>query len=358
MALNDSYDNRLDEKQQSLIDGFCTSLKAEYNRSDHTIRNYRLDIEAYLHWCNHETVDVVSVHHQQVRRYLAYLDQAGYARTTINRHLSSVKGFYRWLVVEGYCESNPADILHGPKQVKSLPRVIAPHDMERLLEPQVYEVNQTEGDLTSGSYKKKNRSVQDQLKTSASTLSADHLPKPHNTSGISNRRHEALALRNQALLELLYAAGIRVSEASSLQMSGIDYTQGLVRVMGKGSKERVIPIHQKACDLLRHYIHDARPLLLGNTSSSYVFLSSRGNPLSTNTIRRVFKEALHQAGLDESLSPHAVRHSFATDLLSGGADLRSVQEMLGHASLSTTQIYTHLSPDRLKAVHHQSHPRG
>lgn len=172
----------------------------------------------------------------------------------------------------------------------------------------------------------------------------------------------ALEIRNQALLELLYAAGLRVSEASSLSLEGLDTKRGFVRVMGKGSKERLVPLHEKACEILEEYLRIARPILAKKSkhsnSSSFVFLSARGNQLSTNTIRAVFKEKLHESGLDESLSPHAMRHSFATDLLSGGADLRSVQEMLGHASLSTTQIYTHLTSDHLKQVHQASHPRG
>ena len=165
-------------------------------------------------------------------------------------------------------------------------------------------------------------------------------------------------MRDDALLELLYAAGLRVSEVSSLELARLDLNQGFVRVMGKGSKERLVPLHQKACQVLENYVLHARPVLKRDSESSYVFLSVHGRPLSTNTIRTVFKKKLHEAGLDESLSPHAMRHSFATDLLSGGADLRSVQEMLGHSSLSTTQIYTHLTSEHLKEVHHQSHPRG
>lgn len=305
----------LTAQQQNLLGQFCVSLAAEHNRSAHTVRNYRIDLAAYLVWCNRGGLDFLTVRHQQIRRYLAYLDQAGYVRTTINRHLSSIKGFYRWLVVEGHCESSPADILQGPKQPKTLPRVIPSGDMEQLLD--------TPSTPVSG-----------------------------------KEKSEALSLRNKALLELLYAAGLRVSEAAGLLVSGIDISIGMVRVMGKGSKERLVPLHQKACAVLQEYLEKARPILLGNNQSEYVFVSVHGKALSTSTVRTVFKKALHEAGLDESLSPHAMRHSFATDLLSGGADLRSVQEMLGHSNLSTTQIYTHLSSDHLKSVHHQSHPRG
>lgn len=332
MTQADTYDDVAPSEEgvdpsRSLVEGFCTSLAVEHNRSSHTIRNYRTDIEAYMRWCAREKLDVLSVRHQQVRRYLAYLDQAGYSRKTVNRHLSSIKGFYRWLVVEGHCQSSPADILSGPKQAKTLPRVIAPQDMDKL------------------------------LSRSASQEADSHKVAQKKTRSKKAIQHEAIALRNEALFELLYAAGLRVSEVAGLLIARVDLEEGTLRVMGKGSKERLVPLHAVACEVLSRYLEQARPLLLVG-ESPYVFLSARGNPLSTNTIRSVFKEALRAAQLDESLTPHAMRHSFATDLLSGGADLRSVQEMLGHASLSTTQIYTHLTSDRLKQVHHQTHPRG
>lgn len=333
MTQADTYDDiapseeGIDPSSRSLVEGFCTSLAVEHNRSSHTIRNYRTDIEAYMRWCAREKLDVLSVRHQQIRRYLAYLDQAGYSRKTVNRHLSSVKGFYRWLVVEGRCQSSPADILSGPKQAKTLPRVIAPQDMDKL------------------------------LSRAASQEVASHEVAQKNPRSKKAILQEAIALRNEALFELLYAAGLRVSEVAGLLIARVDLEEGTLRVMGKGSKERLVPLHAVACEVLARYLEQARPSLLVG-ESPYVFLSARGNPLSTNTIRSVFKEALRAAQLDESLTPHAMRHSFATDLLSGGADLRSVQEMLGHASLSTTQIYTHLTSDRLKQVHHQTHPRG
>ncbi len=343
-----SQDSKQRVLGEELIEAFCGSLVTQYNKSSHTIRNYRSDIEAYLRWCDRENLDPLSVHHQQIRRYLAYLDQARYARTTIDRHLSSIKAFYRWLVVEGKCQSNPAAILQGPKRPKTLPRVIASRDMNQLLDTADHRNRTIDHIEASKGYK-------DEL---VSVTAADHATTKRAASKDRRVLSEALEIRNEALLELLYAAGLRVSEASSLQLSGLDLVQGFVRVMGKGSKERLVPLHQKACQVLAAYIQNARPLLCKSADCPFVFLSARGNQLSTNTIRTVFKEKLHEAGLDESLSPHAMRHSFATDLLSGGADLRSVQEMLGHASLSTTQIYTHLTSDHLKEVHHTSHPRG
>ena len=360
-----SEDDELKQTWGELIDAFCKSLATQYNKSAHTIRNYRIDIEAYLRWCKREGIDMLTARHQQIRRYLAYLDQAQYARTTINRHLSSIKAFYRWLVVEEKCQSNPAAILQGPKQPKTLPRVISAHDIDHLLEESNHvsdgfmnrgnQVNRCDQSNKRGITNRHEQVIKTQ--THATRNEFDTTNKT-SSSRRSAELAQALCIRNEALLELLYAAGLRVSEASSLLLSGLDLQQGFVRVMGKGSKERLVPLHQKACEALTEYLQYGRPLLRKHPDNSYVFLSVRGNKLSTNTIRSIFKERLHEVGLDESLSPHALRHSFATDLLSGGADLRSVQEMLGHASLSTTQIYTHLTSDHLKEVHRTSHPRG
>ncbi len=297
-----------------LLDSFCQSLSAERNASPQTMRAYRSDVSAFLDWCEREGVDVLCATHREVRRFLAYLDQASYSRRTVNRRLSAVKSFYRWLVVEGMVESSPAEVLQGPKQGKPLPRAVHRNEMDRLLSV-VLEGKQPE----------------------------EASPQQ---------------LRDQAILELLYAAGLRVSEAAGLRMSGLDLRERLVRVMGKGSKERIVPLHATACQALQNYLSLGRPALLGARQSEAVFISARGNDMSANAVRVVFKKALAKAGLDESLSPHAMRHSFATDLLAGGADLRSVQEMLGHSSLSTTQVYTHMTPDRLRQAHRQAHPRG
>lgn len=295
------------------IEGFCRFLGTERNASAETVRAYRADVRDYARWCARCGVPPLSAGHREVRRYLAYLDQAGYSRRTVNRHLSSVKAFYRWLVASGRMPSSPAEVIQGPKQGRALPRAIRRSDMDKLL------------------------SVTFQGKSPDQITPTD--------------------VRNQALLELLYAAGLRVSEASGLLCTQVLLDESMLRVVGKGSKERIVPLHETACKALGRYLDEARPCLLKNPSP-YVFLSSRGNRMSANAIRLVFKQALAAAGLDSTLSPHAMRHSFATDLLAGGADLRSVQEMLGHASLSTTQIYTHMTPERLREAHHKAHPRG
>lgn len=306
-----------DARMAALVDGFCDVLRFERNASAHTVRAYRIDLEDFLRWSVREGVDPLIATHRQLRRYLGELDRAQYSRTTINRRLSALRGFYRWLNVTGTTDEDPASVLQGPKQPKSLPRVIKASDMVRLLS--VYGKRDAEGHPREQSY-------------------AD--------------------MRNQALLEFLYACGARVSEASGLLEADVNLACAQVKVFGKGSKERIIPLHAMAVSSMRSYATVARPHLLKDRSCAFFFVSTRGNRMGTDAMRKMFKDALRAAGLDETLSPHTMRHTFATDLLEGGADLRSVQEMLGHASLSTTQIYTHLSADRLKTAHAQAHPRS
>lgn len=301
----------------TLIGRFCNALRIEHNASVHTIRAYRIDLMDYASWAQRERVDPVAVTHKQLRRYLAELDRARYSRTTINRRLSALRSFFRWLNVVGEIDADPAGVLSGPRQQKSLPHVIRAADMVKLL--RVYGKRDASGD---------------------------------------QREQTPVDMRNQALLEFLYACGARISEASGLLCANVDFERGQVKVFGKGAKERIVPLHDLALSSMRTYRLLGRPALMKEKQGDRFFVSTRGNAMTTDAMRKMFKEALRRAGLDETLSPHVLRHTFATDLLEGGADLRSVQEMLGHVSLSTTQIYTHLSPGRLKKAHRQAHPRG
>lgn len=308
-------ESELSRSNQMLIDEYLDYLHM-LNHSDQTMKAYGSDLRSFSDWCVARSVSFDKPTHQQIRRYLGSLDMHGASRKTSNRHLSSLKGFYQWLMIAHGYASNPASVLQGAKQPKTLPKTIAHQEMERLL----------------GVY----------------------------ASPEQMERDPVVALRNQALLELLYACGLRVSEAANLTIARLSLQQGVVSVVGKGNKERLVPIYEKAVSALKRYLREARPELERNAKqpTDICFLSTRGNPMSTTAIRSVFKEALRIAGLDPSLSPHAMRHSFASDLLVGGADLRSVQELLGHSSLSTTQIYTHVSPDHLKKVQLQAHPRS
>ena len=310
-------DPDVDPRAASFIDAFCRSLQYERNDSLHTVDAYHSDLSDYARWARRQGVDALKPSYRQLRRYLAELDAAQLSRATVNRRLSALRSFFNWLIVVGEAEDNPAAAIQGPKQQRSLPKVIRPEEMARLLS--VY----------------------------GKTDAAGH-----------PREQSDADLRNQAFLEFLYACGARISEAAALRVRDVDFAGGQVKLFGKGSKERIVPLHQLCVDSMREYVAVARPRLLGGKQSESFFISTRGNSMSDGALRKVFKDAVRAAGLDEDLSPHDMRHTFATDLLNGGADLRSVQEMLGHASLSTTQIYTHVSAERLKEEHGRAHPRG
>jgi len=292
----------------SLVDRFLTHLSVERGTSPNTVRAYSADLQRYLEWASRSGLDPIRLNHRQMRRYLAELDQAGYARRTVARRLSAVRSFFGYLVAENIVSADPSSVLATPKIPARLPRLVPSEALDALLEaPDV---------------------------------------------------SEPTGLRDAAILELLYATGARVSEIAGLTLDSLDLGQGQLTLMGKGSKERLVPMHTVAAGKLRRYLMAARPELLGSRETNAVFLSSRGLPLSADAVRRIFKRYLAQTGAARSLSPHAMRHTFATHLIEAGADLRTVQELLGHVALSTTQIYTHLSTRRLQEVHRNAHPRA
>lgn len=300
-----------------LIERFTAAYKAEHNSSESTLRAYRVDLSDYAAWAKRSRIDALHPTHRQLRRYLSQLEQAQYARSTINRRLSALRTFFQWLNVSGIVAEDPASALSGPKQPQRLPHHIRPEDMVKLLS--VY----------------------------AQRVGAD-----------GQDARTPAEMRNQALLEFLYACGARISEASGLQLAAVDFDAGYCKVVGKGSKERIVPLHDLALSSMRTYLLVARPKLVAGKSCPYFFVSTRGNQMGPDAMRKMFKQALAAAGLPATITPHDMRHTFATDVLAGGADLRSVQEMLGHASLSTTQLYTHTTPERLEAEHRRAHPRG
>jgi integrase/recombinase XerD len=293
---------------EDLVAQYLRYLTVERGLSPHTVRAYASDLARYLEWCERTSIDPIALDHRALRRYLAEMDRARYSRTTIKRRLSAVRSFFNYLVTEDIVSSDPASVLLAPKAPSRLPRLVPNDVLQALFDA----------------------------------------PDPATPTG----------LRDRAVLELLYASGARVSELSSLDLKGLDLAQGQITVMGKGSKERVIPIHRFAADRIRDYLAQGRPRLAKPQSPEAVFLSARGNRFSEDAIRRMFKRYLSEAGAQGSLSPHAMRHTFATHLLDQGADLRTVQELLGHVALSTTQIYTHVSMKRLKDVHGSTHPRA
>lgn len=285
------------------------ALKAK-NAPQNTVRSYRSDLQAFVAWTRREGLLPLSVSHRELRSYLGELMRVGYSSRTIARHLSALRGLYSWLAKEGKCDSAAASAVSSPKLSATLPKTMSDAEAQRLLAA-------CPGD-------------------------------------------DPLSLRDRAFLELLYATGARISEVSGLDVADVDFGRMQVSLFGKRSKERLVPIYETAADWVRRYLDEARPVLLraSKEASSALFLSKRGTRMSAEALRKRFELHVREAGLDPTLTPHAMRHTFATELLDGGADLRSVQELLGHESLSTTQVYTHLSVERLKEASKMAHPRN
>jgi len=293
---------------QGAIDTWVEHLRVERDRSPHTVDAYRTDATdlaaTMTGWGVEHPGEVEPL---SLRRYLADLGSRGYARSTVARHASSARSWFALLQRRGIVAKDPAALLGSPKQGRYLPRVLAVEDVDRLL------------------------AVPD-------------------TSTVVGRR-------DRALLELLYASGARISEATGLDLAALDLPLGQTRLLGKGGKERIVPIGEPAVDAMRDYLGRGRPELVGQHTTNAVFLNGRGDRLGTRDARTVVTAAARAAGLGH-VTPHTLRHSFATHILEAGADMRLVQELLGHASLATTQRYTHLSRGRLREVHAASHPRA
>ncbi|MCX5667556.1 MAG: tyrosine recombinase XerC [Candidatus Omnitrophica bacterium] len=285
------------------IDKFINYLKIEKNASNHTIINYTIDLKAFSLFLGRAGID--SVDHLVLRRFLADLRGKNYSKRTIARKLASLRSFFKFLYREGHIKSNPITAISSPKLDKKLPKFLDVGKVTKLI------------------------------------LS----PDVKKESG----------LRDRAILETLYSCGIRVSELVGLDIDDIDFISGVIKVLGKGRKERIVPIGDTAILSIRKYTEgrDARAKEKGP-----VFLNSRGSRLTDLSVRRVIDKYIHACSIEENISPHSLRHSFATHLLDRGADLRSVQELLGHMNLSTTQIYTHVTMERLKSVYDKAHPRA
>jgi site-specific recombinase XerD len=274
--------------------------------SPSTLRAYAADLRQLDRWLGAAGVDPVAADELLLRRFAAHLGTLRYAPATAARKLSAARGAFAFMLDRGLIERNPAALVPGPRRVRTLPATLSEPEVERLLDRPL--------------------------------------------------ASEPRRLRDRALLELLYGCGLRASEACGLRMGDVHADEGIVRVTGKGGKERVVPLGGAAADALGRYLRDGRPRL-GRPRTDRVFVSVRGRPLGPTDIRRALRHELAAAGLAER-SPHALRHTFATHLLEHGADLRSIQELLGHASVGTTQVYTHVSVRHLRAAHAASHPRA
>jgi integrase/recombinase XerC len=296
------------------IGQFLDYLTYERNVSINTIGAYRDDLESFVGFlCNdyftmgRDQIELGRVDHLAIRSYLAHLSRRKLARASIARHLSALRSFFKYLVREGAVEANPARTVSSPKREKHLPSVMQPADVALLLE---------------------------QPDTSTT-----------------------LGLRDAAWMELLYASGLRISELTGIDIDDLELRAKLVKVHGKGSKERIVPFGGKAEEALRAYLA-VRGELCADADEQAVFVNYRGQRITTRSVRRLFDGYLRKAALRAGISPHTMRHSFATHLLNAGADLRGIQELLGHASLSTTQKYTHLNDWQLIAVYKKAHPRA
>ena len=297
-----------------MIGDFLNYLTYEKNVSINTVEAYRSDLESFVQFlCEdyltiaRDQLDWKRVDHLTIRAYLAHLARRKMSRSSTARHLSALRSFFKYLMREGAVEKNPARAVATPKREKQLPSVMQPADVALLLE---------------------------QADTST-----------------------PLGIRDLAWLELLYASGLRISELVGIDLDHIELHARLVKVRGKGNKERIVPFGRKAEAALRAYL-PVRGDLVKATDEEALFVNYRGERITTRSVRRLFDAYLKQASLRAGISPHTMRHSFATHLLNAGADLRAIQELLGHASLSTTQKYTHLNDWQLIEVYKKSHPRA
>ena len=291
------------------LDLFLNYLLVEKGLSKNSLDSYGRDMVRYLDFLEGRgCVDPSGVRSVDVADFLASLKERGLAPRSRARALSSVRMFHRFLLVEGYAEVNPTAIIEAPKTVAKLPQVLTGREVEALL------------------------------------------AAPGDDSTID--------IRDRAMLELLYATGLRVSELVGLGLRDVNVTAGYLMAFGKGGKERLVPMGESACAAVSRYLSDTRPAMDRDGANRHLFLTRLGDGMTRQAFWNIIKKRALEAGVRKNISPHTLRHSFATHLLENGADLRSVQTMLGHADLSTTQIYTHVTRERLKRLHEQFHPRG
>jgi len=293
----------------ALVDEYLTALTVERGASRHTREAYARDLRRYLDFLEGQGLrSIAAIRPTHLHAFLARLRENGLTERSVGRALSAVRGFHRFLLATDRVAEDPAELVRRPRAARRLPGVLSLAQVERLLAA----------------------------------------PETRRPAG----------LRDRAMLELLYATGLRVSELTGLPLGAVNRTAGFVRAVGKGDKERVIPVGREALRWLREYLERGRPALLKGRESPALFVGRRGGPLTRQAFWALLKRYSRLAATGRAVSPHTLRHSFATHLLERGADLRAVQMMLGHADLGTTQIYTHVARAHLKEVHRRFHPRG
>lgn len=291
-----------------LINEFNKYLKYQKNYSDYTIDSYKNDIIEYLEYLNREALNFKKVEYSDIRFYLMYLkDEKNDNNSSINRKLSSLRGFYKFLANEGYVKSNVFSLVNGPKKDKKLPRYFEYNELEEL-----FNVPDT---------------------------------------------RTPLGQRDLLILEMLYATGVRVGELVNIKVKDINIGSRNILILGKGNKERFVQFGEYCEDALKTYLNDGR-ITLNSKNSDYLFLNNNGGELTERGVRFILDKLIKQTGINKNISPHMIRHSFATHLLNEGCDLLTVQKLLGHESIKATQIYTHVTTDRLKEVYYHSFPRA
>ena len=294
-----------------LLDEFSDALWLEDGLSRNTLESYRSDLQKLAEWMgiqNRNDGSLQCATHADLLEFLAYKVSKRVKASTTSRELSSLKRFYRFLLRQGKIQTDPSLNIDTPKLPRNLPKSLTELEVESL-------------------------------------LGAPDVERP-------------LGLRDRAMLEVIYASGLRVSELVTLKVAQLSSNMGVVRVMGKGSKERLAPLGEEALDWTDRYLRESRPILLGGRVSDALFVTARGVAMTRQAFWHLIKRHADSAGINKPLSPHTLRHAFATHLLNHGADLRVVQLLLGHADISTTQIYTHVARERLKQIHQKHHPRG
>jgi integrase/recombinase XerD len=295
-------------EDEALIDRFLDSLWLEFGLSQNTIDAYRADLNGFATYAAARGVSLHAADQADLQAYLGVRFKAGAQASTAARFLSAIRRFYGYMLREGEVAVDPSSEIESPRQARALPKALGEDEVERLLRA-----------------------------PDCSTL---------------------LGLRDWAMLETLYATGLRVTELVNLPMSALNLGAGVIRVLGKGNKERLVPLGETAIEALNSYLSEYRARILRGHTSSAVFVTARGKAMTRQGFWQAIKRYARRAGIETPLSPHTLRHAFATHLLNHGADLRSVQMLLGHSDLSTTQIYTHVARERLRQLHAHHHPRG
>lgn len=289
-------------------DKFLEKLKYEYNYSDLTINGYDYEITKFLDYLNDNHLDYKKINIDMIRNYLKYLDSLKYKKNSISKNLSSLRSYYKFLTEEKVVLNNPFKNISNPKKDKKLPDFLNYEEINKLFD-------------------------------SADTKTP-------------------LGLRNRCILEILYDTGIRVSELVNLKINDIEFDKKIINILGKGKKERIVYYGDYLQEVLEKYINDSRKYLLNNKLSEYLILNNNGSKITTRGVEYIIDKMVNEAAIKHKISPHVLRHTFATHMLNGGADIKSIQQLLGHESLSTTGIYTHITNDVLRQEYLKNHPRS